>query len=113
MSRPTPGTPGAKPRQPTVSPVDQRFHAVAIKCGSKACAAAQQLASSRFLSRQMPPALPLSDCSQPASCTCKYQHHQDRRDDARREADTGIWSTHQLLEPDINRRRGQGRRKRD
>jgi len=34
--------------------------------------------------------LPLSDCTNPAGCRCKYQHYDDRRTEARRESDVGL-----------------------
>jgi hypothetical protein len=64
---------------------DQQFHAVSILTGSVACDAAKERAGFRFLSREAP-RLPLKDCTCP-ECTCRYEHHADRRVFARRLAD--------------------------
>ena len=111
MARPTrPAAPSSlAPAGPIVDP---RYHAVEIVCGRHACPAALELKSKRFLSRQSPPILPLKACDQPGACTCKYAHHDDRREGRRREADTGIWDAKQL-EMESNRRLGLGRRKQD
>jgi hypothetical protein len=107
------GSAGKAQQKPAGPPgPDPRFHAVEIRCGSGACAAALELKSKRFLSRQSPPILPLKDCDRPGSCTCRYVHHNDRRDDSRREADTGIWDMTKL-DAAGNRRLGRGRRKDD
>jgi hypothetical protein len=98
--------------RPAAEAKDPRFHAVEIHCGSGACAAALKLKAQRFLSRQLPPALPLPECDRARKCTCKYLHHDDRRDDARREADAGIGETAQIQIVE-NRRRGPGRRQSD
>jgi hypothetical protein len=110
FKNPGPGKPAATP--PAAAPRNQQFHAVEIHCGSACCAAVQALKEKRFLSRRAPPILPLQDCSKPAGCTCRYVHHDDRRDESRREADTGIWDTTRL-ESANNRRSSRGRRTAD
>jgi hypothetical protein len=77
-SEPEPET-GA-PRK-TVSP----YHAVEVVPGRHACAAALALRDRRFLSREAP-TLPLTGCSV-GECTCRYQHHDDRRFRVRRARD--------------------------
>jgi hypothetical protein len=84
------------------------FHAVEIRCTVNGCLAAQGLGGIRFLSRANPPQLPLSGCTQPNQCTCRYLHHEDRRQGARRESDPGNSGIHRI--PPINRRTGRGRR---
>jgi len=53
------------------------YHAVSIKHGTRACAAAQTLAGRRFLSNAAP-RLPLPECDAP-ECSCRFVHHDDRR----------------------------------
>jgi len=66
----------------------QRFHAVTIAAGPRACAAALTLRDQRFLSRDAPP-LPLKGCAC-AKCECHYEHHDDRRKTGRRARDLGV-----------------------
>ena len=62
---------------------DRRWHAVSVKPGQKACAAAASGRDRRWLSREAP-MLPLPGCTQPDSCQCTYAHHDDRRSGGRR-----------------------------
>jgi hypothetical protein len=66
----------------------QRFHAVTIAAGPRACDAARRLQDQRFLSRDAPP-LPLKDCSC-SNCECRYEHYDDRRQLGRRARDLGV-----------------------
>jgi hypothetical protein len=66
----------------------QRYHAVTIVAGPRACDAARRLQDQRFLSRDAPP-LPLKGCSC-AKCECRYEHHDDRRKTGRRARDLGV-----------------------
>lgn len=54
-----------------------RYHAVSIKPGAYACAAANDIAGQRFLASEAP-ALPLPECDA-AECECHFTHHKDRR----------------------------------
>jgi hypothetical protein len=66
------------------------FHGVSIHSDElSACEAARDLTNVRFLADEAP-MLPLSDCSNPAGCRCKYRHYDDRRTEARRESDVGL-----------------------
>jgi hypothetical protein len=65
-----------------------RFHAVSIAPGPRACPQARSLLGQRFLSSEAP-ALPLKGCSQP-ECTCRYAHYEDRRKQGRRARDLGV-----------------------
>lgn len=66
------------------------FHGVSIRPDKvSACEAARNLENLRFLADEAP-MLPLSDCSNPSGCRCRYQHYDDRRTDARRESDIGL-----------------------
>jgi hypothetical protein len=87
-----------------------KFHAISVVAKAGACAAAKQCATNRYLSNK-PPKLPLADCDRPGSCTCVYQHHDDRRADPRRSSDEG--SPSQTLNPIIERRARRGQRSSD
>jgi hypothetical protein len=80
----------AEPEPAAVAPKKavQRFHAVTIAAGPRACPAALMLRDQRFLSRDAPP-LPLKGCSC-AKCECHYEHHDDRRKSGRRARDLGV-----------------------
>ena len=75
----------ASPVQVDRARVVNRFHAVSIVLGEQACDAAKARAGTRFLSREAP-RLPLAECGNP-DCSCRYQHHDDRRQYSRRIAD--------------------------
>lgn len=64
-------------------PVRLRFHAVTVVAGANACAQAKALKDVRLLSPEAP-RLPIVGCTNPAGCTCRYQHHDDRRAGPRR-----------------------------
>lgn len=53
------------------------YHAVSIKFGRDACAAAKSLTGHRFLANEAP-RLPLSGCDAEI-CECRFTHHKDRR----------------------------------
>ena len=78
--------------EPELAPVARKktspYHAVTIAPGPRACEAAKALRGKRFLSREAPD-LPLRDCSC-SSCTCRYEHHDDRRNGQRRARDLGV-----------------------
>ena len=90
-------------RAPSKRPPSQ-WHAVSIVPGPRCCAAANNMLGKRFLSRSAP-TLPLKDCDRP-SCTCRYEHHDDRRKGPRRTREIGV-SVDSLVEKD---RRSPGRR---
>jgi hypothetical protein len=54
------------------------WHAVSIVPPPEGCATAQTIAGKRYLSKELPPRVPLADCTA-AVCTCRYDHHADRR----------------------------------
>lgn len=64
------------------------YHAVTIAPGPRACVPAQQMRGKRFLSREAP-VLPLKNCGSSA-CECRYEHYDDRRENARRARDLGV-----------------------
>lgn len=63
--------------QKTSQPQSTAYHAVSIKLGENACAAARDMSGRRFLSSAAP-RLPLADCDA-AECGCRFGHHDDRR----------------------------------
>ncbi len=80
-----------RPAKPTGEHVrlTNPWHAVSVVPGTNCCTNVRQYSGRRFLSSQAPPALPLKNCPQIA-CTCRYRHHDDRRDgkqEAARKAD--------------------------
>jgi hypothetical protein len=54
------------------------WHAVSIVPRPEGCASAETIAGKRFLSKESPPRVPLAGCTA-AVCTCRYDHHEDRR----------------------------------
>ena len=86
---------------------DLPFRAVSIKPGNDCCQAVRDLGDKRFLTLEAPQ-LPLQDCSEYASCTCKYQKWDDRRQEDRRALKTGIAG--QYFQGD-DRRAGRERRR--
>ena len=86
----------------------KRWHAVSVKPAPGACAAAAQGRHERWLSREAPQ-LPLPGCTQPDTCRCTYQHHDDRRAGGRRAEDTDAFQT--LARPTTERRSRRDRRK--
>jgi len=70
-------------RRVSLQQAGEAFACVTIEIQESACAAVRALVGTRFL-RRLAPILPLSDCDCLA-CTCRYQHHPDRRYHDRRE----------------------------
>jgi hypothetical protein len=85
------------------------WHAVSVATGPTACGAAQKLGTMRFLPGDAP-RLPLGDCKTPLTCRCVYRHYVDRRADARRAMDRGMY---RLYNGNDRRRRPRGRRAED
>jgi len=100
--------PEAKP-QPAKKPT-YPWHAVSIAPGQRACAAARRLSGQSFLSREAP-ALPLQDCDK-AECTCRYEHHDDRRTGPRRAHELGA-SIDGYLDEERRGEQARDRRKKD
>ena len=87
------------------------WHSVSIVAGKNPCDAVLANPRRRMLSREAV-RLPVAGCSDPDHCTCRYQHHADRRTGARRNDNTG-GGTPQNKAPEKNRRRPGERRARD
>jgi hypothetical protein len=56
----------------------QSYHAVSVTSDSHPCAAVQEVFGQRFLSR-LAPLFPVAGCDRADSCTCRYEHFEDRR----------------------------------
>lgn len=69
--------------------MSSKYQAVSIRYGARACSAAKKTDQQRFLAMEAPD-LPLSECSAPRNCRCRYRHHPDRRDNLRRDSDFGL-----------------------
>lgn len=100
--------PEAKPA-PAKKPINP-WHAVSIAPGPGACKAASELVGQRFLSREAPP-LPLGTCDK-AACTCRYEHHENRRKGPRRFRELGV-SIDGYQDEDRRDETKRGRRKTD
>jgi hypothetical protein len=72
--------PGAKLKP---SHVGADYRAVSLAPNSACHAAAKDVAGKRYLLREAP-RLPLPACATPATCSCKYRKHAERRDADRR-----------------------------
>lgn len=86
-----------------------KYQAISIFRGIDACATARKFSDHRFLAREAP-ALPLTACTMPENCECKYLKFRDRRAEPRRLVDFGTASR---VFASSNRRSFRGRRKSD
>jgi hypothetical protein len=98
-----------KPEKPGAKP-PQAYHAVSIQPGNPCCQRARALQGQRFLSRDAPP-LPLKNCSR-ETCTCHYQHYDDRRSGPRRAREIGV-AIDGWHEAEQRTEQGRARRKTD
>lgn len=89
---------------------DRRWRAVRVVPGKAACARVEAISPSTWLVGKAP-ALPLSECGQ-ASCHCKYQQLEDRRQSSRRDPFATVSTQHGQVSQ-RERRRGRGRRSTD
>jgi hypothetical protein len=102
------GEPEAKPA--SVKKPANPWHAISIVPGPDACADARELLGKRFLSREAP-SLPLRKCDNP-KCTCRYEHHENRRKGPRRFRELGV-SIDGYQDEDRRDETKRGRRKTD
>lgn len=65
------------------------FRAIKIRPDKHACPSVAQLKEKTWLCREAP-LLPLNSCDHLLTCKCRYLHLDDRRQEARREADNGL-----------------------
>jgi hypothetical protein len=75
-------SPSAKKTSPPKKP---KWYSVSVVPGKPCCPAVKGLARKRWLSAEAP-RLPLERCDI-RTCTCRYQHHEDRRGAPRRRVD--------------------------
>ncbi|MGB7905293.1 MAG: hypothetical protein WCF43_11405 [Steroidobacteraceae bacterium] len=88
-------------------PRRRRFHAISIVAGPGGCAHVKALTGVRLLSVEAP-RLPIVGCTNPDGCSCRFQHHEDRRAGPRRSEPRK--SMRGAVSTDNNRRRSLGRR---
>jgi len=69
--------------------ISNPWHAVSIATGLDPCRAAIARRGQRVLSKDAP-TLPLTNCSHPGECECRFKHHADRRSHQRRARDSGL-----------------------
>jgi hypothetical protein len=102
--------PEKKPSKSVIRAKPQPWHAVRIVAKANSCDAARALLKTRYLSKDAP-ALPLESCTQGLRCPCIYRHHEDRRDQPRRDGETGLSGRSKKI--DSERRVSRGRRRDD
>ena len=100
----------AEPAKPAPVARKVSHHAVSIAPGPRCCKEARELQGHRFLSREAP-MLPLVSCDR-TECTCRYEHHEDRRKGPRRARDMGV-AVDGWVETDKRVGETRGRRKDD
>ena len=93
--------------------LDNPYRAVSIAFGAEACEAVQSIGSKRFLVGETP-RVPLPACTA-STCSCKYKHHDDRRDsDAERRHPAGMTTQMYSTDGKAERREQEvGRRESD
>ena len=96
---PTPPPPLREPPRP--------FQAISIYRGIACCSMAKKFSEHRFLAKDAP-ALPLTGCTLPERCECRYLKHKDRRAGERRLVDFSVASS---LYSGAERRRFASRRR--
>jgi hypothetical protein len=105
FGKPSAATTSTPKRKPPAA-----FHAVSIATGPGCCAEVRRLRGQRFLSREAP-LLPVKGCDRP-NCTCRYEHHEDRRKNPRRARDLGV-AVDGWVETERRKPTNRGRRKSD
>ena len=110
--------PGGSPRKAAKNkktvPAHNPYKAVAIVAGTNACDSVAAAGDRRYLIGEAP-RLPLPGCD-PAACTCKYRHLDDRRDlhEDRRHPSVLLADLYSTTTGEPNRReRKRGRRNSD
>lgn len=92
--------------------MNSAYHSVSISYGRGGCKAVRAMEGKRFLVGEITK-LPLADCTSP-NCTCKFVHHEDRRnalEDKRALSGLSTELYHATGKPE--RRKRKGRRKSD
>jgi hypothetical protein len=80
---------GSRKEPPEASGPLRPFQGISVYRGLICCELARKVSEHRFLVRDAP-SLPLSGCSMPEKCHCKYIKHKDRRSEPRRLIDFGV-----------------------
>lgn len=83
------------------------YHCVEVRVGAPSCEAVQQCTNVRFFPNEAP-GLPVTGCNA-GTCTCSYVHHEDRREDDRRNP-YGQWAS--MLSVTESERRSKHERRR-
>jgi hypothetical protein len=88
-----------------------KYSAVTIVASRDCCAAVQELVSRKILAATAP-RLPLTDCTSPSRCQCRFKKFPDRRDDDddRRQL---RYEVHSAWYPGPQRRKSTTRRRQD
>ena len=108
------GSPRIAAKKKRPAPSHNPYKAVAIVAGKNACESVAAAEDRRYLIGEAP-RLPLPGCD-PAACTCKYRHLDDRRDlqEDRRHPSALMADLYSTTTGEPNRReRKRGRRKSD
>jgi hypothetical protein len=58
----------------------KKYHGVTIASGANCCGAVSALEGMRMLATHAP-TLPMSNCTMPAQCRCRFRKYADRRED--------------------------------
>ena len=99
-------------RKATLERARHRFRGVSLVCDESACEGVRALEKMRYLVGEAP-LVPIPACTSPR-CTCKYAHHEDRREGERDrrhpQSDTAPHTTEPFK---IERREKRGRRATD
>ncbi|MGI9246696.1 MAG: hypothetical protein ACR2I8_08365 [Steroidobacteraceae bacterium] len=80
--------PSKTARPAHVAKASTPYRSVSVIGGAGCCQAAKDIKGRKIVSSAMP-TLPLPGCDR-AKCTCRFQHHEDRREDPRRLEDLGV-----------------------
>ena len=91
--------------------IQHPFHAVSIRHNGCACSVVNAVGNRRFLAANIPQ-LPLPSCDAP-HCSCRYVHHDDRRQHDNRRMVYSLRSDLYVLAGNSERRAARGRRASD
>jgi hypothetical protein len=106
--------PDRKRKHRKMQRVDYRqnpFHAVSIRHSGLACSTVIAVGERRFIADKVSH-FPLPNCNVP-SCSCRYVHHEDRRELDERRIFYSLQSDHHALAEKTERRSMRGRRRSD
>lgn len=89
----------------------RKYPAVTIVAGTNSCGAVDALEGVRMLATHAP-TLPMSNCSVPAQCRCRFRKFPDRRDDEQGRR-SGFGEERAAWYAGGQRRKSRGRREKD